>query len=180
MPLDTAEERADEVVSPPAGAEPIPAPSNIPALVLPPVDTVLENEIWQYRYPPFDNLFTDATSHDQPHNVESESKVNQEQFDSLPSYVLGILDPAELVDGLFQRRPFLPFRSGEFPTNRKSVADSDNIEPNDSKEAQSNNGVKRDSKNLFLGQLQSPKNVLSVPKIILESDDRWVWGGSSS
>lgn len=158
-------------------AEPIPAPSpSTPARVLPPVDTVLENEIWQYRYPPFDNLFTTNASDDEADGVDGESR-SKGQFDSLPSYVLGILDPAELVDGLFQRRPFVPFRSGEFLTNRKNTdPDVSEVELNDSNNnAQPNNGFKRNSKS-FLGQLQSPRNVLSVPKLILESDDRWVWG----
>ena len=68
-----------------------------------PVDTMLENEIWQYRYPPFDNLFAQKGNDDADEEAAFSGRLSS---DTLPSYVIGILDPAELVDGLFQQRPF--------------------------------------------------------------------------
>lgn len=143
------------------------------ARILPPIDTVLENEIWQYRYPPFDNLFATNPAEDDAASAESESSSSGRSArfntDSLPSYVIGILDPAELVDGLFQQRPFGPFRSGDVLSNRNS-----DVESNEFNDGFNNN--QRSSKTLTSAALQEPsKKVFAIPRIILESDDRWIW-----
>lgn len=161
-------------------------PGGVLRPILPPLDTVLENEIWQYRYPPFDTLFNHPADEESPDSSESESAggVRPARFDSLPSYVIGILDPAELVDGLFHQRPFDSssntggaFRSVDVLRNRNSVpvseSDGDVVESNEFTDSFKSQGVRRDSKaNL---EAQSPNKVFGVPKIILEADDRWVW-----
>ena len=150
---------------------PVPQTTTVPPKILPPVDTLLENEIWQYRYPPFDNIFNNPAD-DESDSIESETLFSGRSprfnIESLPSYVIGILDPAELVDGLFQQRPFGTFRSDAF-NKRNSVRDT--VDFNDADFNFRNGKSVLDS---------SPNTVFSVPRIILESDDRWVWRSLSS
>ncbi len=176
--LDAAEDRAGEVVlvsikTPAAeqSQQPPAQSTTVPPRLLQSVDTLLENEIWQYRYPPFDNLFTNPADDDSD-DAESETHGRSPRFniDSLPSYVIGILDPAELVDGLFQQRPFGTFRSDAF-SNRNSVPDTFDFNDTDF-----NN--RRDGKNI---PDSSQNKIFGVPRIVLDSDDdRWVWRSSSS
>jgi len=149
--------------------QPVPAqPSESPSTqvrILQPVDTVLENEIWQYRYPPFDNLFAPkekGKSDDADNEAAFSGRSPRLSTDALPSYVIGILDPAELVDGLFQQRPF-PFGSNRnqpnFKRNSVSTSGSDDHFPRAGKSVS-----------------EQQKKIFGVPRIILDSDDdRWVW-----
>ena len=127
-----------------------------------PVDTVLENEIWQYRYPPFDNLFAPKEK-EKSEDADDESAFSGRSprlsTDTLPSYVIGILDPAELVDGLFQQRPFgLNRNQPNFKRNSVSSSADDQFN--------------REGKNVP----EQAKTIFGVPRIIIDSDDdRWVW-----
>lgn len=123
-----------------------------------PVDTVLENEIWQYRYPPFDNLFAQKDK-DDANETSLSGRSSRLSTDALPSYVIGILDPAELVDGLFQQRPFgLNRNQPNFKRNSVSISADDQLN--------------RDGKSVS----DQTKKIFGVPRIVLDSDDdRWVW-----
>ncbi|XP_046643074.1 uncharacterized protein LOC124328361 [Daphnia pulicaria] len=148
-------------------AQPSESPSK-QVRILQPVDTVLENEIWQYRYPPFDNLFAPKEKGKSEEADDNEAafsgRSTRLSTDALPSYVIGILDPAELVDGLFQQRPF-PFGS-----NR-------NNQPNFNKRnsvsnPESDDQFTRASKSVS----EQQRKIFGVPRIVLDSDDdRWVW-----
>ncbi len=149
--------------------QPVPAqPSESPSKqvrILQPVDTVLENEIWQYRYPPFDNLFAPkekGKSDEADTEAAFSGRSTRLSTDALPSYVIGILDPAELVDGLFQQRPF-PFGSNRNQPNfnkRNSVSNSESDQ------------FTRTGKSVP----EQQRKIFGVPRIVLDSDDdRWVW-----
>jgi len=80
--------------------------------ILPPVSLVVENEIWQYRYPPFEDI------------VQSDEEVATRgrtpkggSLAGLPDYVIGILNPSELIENIF--RPVSDFLNGgiHFPRN---------------------------------------------------------------
>lgn len=148
-------------------AQPSESPSK-QVRILQPVDTVLENEIWQYRYPPFDNLFAPKEKGKSEEADDNEAafsgRSTRLSTDALPSYVIGILDPAELVDGLFQQRPF-PFGSNRNNqpnfNKRNSVSNSE-----------SDDQFTRASKSV----LEQQRKIFGVPRIVVDSDDdRWVW-----
>ncbi|XP_059351910.1 uncharacterized protein LOC130690875 isoform X2 [Daphnia carinata] len=172
LPIDATQNRADEGVvllvkdqtTQPAAAQPLENPSP-KVRVLPPVETMLENEIWQYRYPPFDNLFDEKTNEDSDNDEATPSARSPRlNTDALPSYVIGILDPAELVDGLFQQRPFTfgLVRSQANAFNKRNSAS--NVD----------DAIRRQGK----GVAESSQKIFDVPRIIIDStsdDDRWVW-----
>ena len=56
----------------PAVEQSVPAPqtTTVPPKILPPVDTLLENEIWQYRYPPFDNIFNNPADDESSDSID--------------------------------------------------------------------------------------------------------------
>ena len=76
-----------------------------PVQFLPPVELVIENEIWQYRYPPFETLFTSSSEVNEGINaLGGGSNTIKSHSETLPSYVIGVLDHAELVSGIFNFR----------------------------------------------------------------------------
>lgn len=126
--------------------------------ILPSVEAVVENEIWQYRYPPFfDNIVSadDLETGGRPGAFGSARSSFRLNRDALPSYVIGILDPSELVEGLFQP-----------PVRRDSPQSSDSAKDGD---------ANKNGRNL-----EQPSIPEGVPKVILDSDDRWVWSKASS
>lgn len=171
-PTDATQNRADEGVvllvkdqtSQPAAAQPLENPSP-KVRILPPVETMLENEIWQYRYPPFDNLFDEKTNEDSDKaEAASSARLPRLNTDALPSYVIGILDPAELVDGLFQQRPFTFGLVRSQPNVFNKRNSGSNVD----------DAIKREGK----GVAESSRKIFNVPRIIIDStsdDDRWVW-----
>ena len=67
---------------------------------------ILEDEIWQYKYPPFNDFFqTQASSHstqvtsDESDASDSEQEPNNFLRD-FPSYVIGFLNPFETDDNV--------------------------------------------------------------------------------
>ncbi|KAI9564712.1 hypothetical protein GHT06_008453 [Daphnia sinensis] len=168
LPADATQNRADDgvvlLVKDQTTQPPLENPSP-KVRILPPVETMLENEIWQYRYPPFDNLFEEKTNEDSDKDEAAPSARSPRlNTDALPSYVIGILDPAELVDGLFQQRPFtfgLVRSQANVFNKRNSGSNVDDA-------------IKREGK----GVAESSKKIFNVPRIIIDStsdDDRWVW-----
>ena len=83
---DKEEEEALEAV-----AQPTPIPHQV-VRILPPVEMMVENEIWQYKYPPFENIFSGV----EDHLDHDRGLVRLEHQDVMPSYVIGILDPSEV------------------------------------------------------------------------------------
>ena len=174
-------ERTVAAEQPKPSTNPSPDLSQTEPRILAPVETMLENEIWQYRYPPFDDLFTqrpakELNSGDDDSLTGVRSTRQQFNIDELPSYVIGILDPAELVDGLFHQPAFGPFRGPDFISSRNAVPESDSVVSNEAEFR--NDRFDRDARGPLSEPLQLPKRIFGVPRIILDSDDRWVWSSS--
>jgi len=72
---------------------------------LSPVDLIIENEIWQYRYPPFEDI---VQSDEQLALAAAKGRSNKGA--GLPDYVIGILNPSELIENIF--RPVSDFFGG--------------------------------------------------------------------
>lgn len=128
--------------------------------ILPSIGAMVENEIWQYRYPPFfDNIVPSSDDLDVGDNpafgsARSSFRLNR---DTLPSYVIGVLDPAELVEGLFQ--PIIR-RDSPQSNDNKSTKEEDN----------STHGKNAELRSIPEG----------IPTVLLDADDRWVWSKASS
>lgn len=125
--------------------------------ILPPVEMMVENEIWQYRYPPFDDIFNIKPSDEDLHDDGRLGRL--EHQDVLPSYVIGILDPAELVEGLFSS------------SQRASASSSSS-----SAEGGSRNSVSTPIE--FPGPVNpADEHIIRIGKSLIshQDDDRWVW-----
>lgn len=156
------ETEEDEVSISPSSSPPVIIHSPPSIRVLPPVEMMVENEIWQYRYPPFDNIFAAVKEH------EHDEQAEKAKLDFLPSYVIGVLDPAELVDGLFSSQQRTPTHG-----DRNSVHSVIDF-PGPVSETDDNiRGGKR-----AFHQQQSPLTPDGGSRSILVPDDRWVWPSS--
>lgn len=119
--------------------------------VLPPVDLVLENEIWQYRYPPFESLMTKNAP------LASEAVADGAV---LPDYVIGVLDASELIDTIF--KPASDFASRSKSGNQEHVPSD-----NDDRDAKLDSDVRKDKQVRTSGKESSS----------LVRDDQWIWKG---
>ena len=83
----------------------------VTSATLSPVDLIIENEIWQYRYPPFEDI---VQSDEELALAATRARSNQAAAAAatagLPDYVIGILNPSELIENIF--RPVSDFFAG--------------------------------------------------------------------
>ena len=164
-----------------------------PIQFLPPVELVIENEIWQYSYPPFESLLTNNVNE----GLVGRSNTIKSQSDALPSYVIGILDPAELVSGIF-RTPFAP--SFQHPVDGSSSISRDTnsvhqqqFQHQFQQHQQLNSNSNFDDVEAFLNHDETfrrgftkPSGVSPFPEekvtrggqrsiVVSAADDRWIW-----
>lgn len=130
--------------------------------LLPSVEMMVENEIWQYRYPPFDNIFTPQP---EEHQQQTE-KAKLHQTDFLPSYVIGVLDPSELVDGLF-----LSSAAVQHQRTPTTILNS----PEDHQDETISNFRLRDS----VASSSNSKSDKSPRSFLIFDNDRWIWPGNN-
>lgn len=116
--------------------------------VLPPVDLVLENEIWQYRYPPFESLLAK--------NAPASEAVAQAPV--LPDYVIGVLNASELIDTIF--KPAGDLAGGSKVANQEQVVFERDAKPVDSDVRKTKSVRNSGKEGSFLAR-----------------DDQWIWKG---
>jgi len=164
---EESEEEAEDPVADQEGSNPPPIQHSIVRL-LPTVEMMVENEIWQYRYPPFDNIFTPLPEeHQQQQQTE---KAKSQQTDFLPSYVIGVLDPSELVDGLFSSSAAV--QNQRTPT---TILNSPNGEHHQQDETISSNFRLRDS----VASSSNSKSDNLPRSFLIFDNDRWIWPGNN-
>lgn len=179
------DESADDssVVIGQTDSEQLPLP---PVQFLPPVELVIENEIWQYRYPPFETLFTSENGGVNEGNnaLGGGSNTFKSHSDTLPSYVLGILDPAELVSGIFNfRTPLGPSTwqpiDGSISRNTNSflLNHQQQFGPifDEGEAFQNHDETFRRDKGRPFAETEEKVTKSGQQRSIVVSDDHWIW-----
>ena len=154
-----------------------------------PLPPVIENEIWQYRYPPFETLFTSSFSdgvNEGNNALGGGSNTIKSHSETLPSYVIGVLDHAELVSGIFNFRTPLgpstwqPIDSSSISRNTNAVQQHHQFDPifDDSEGAAFQNHDETFRNGKWRPALTATEEKVSKSgqqRSIVVSDDHWIW-----